>query len=98
MSVETVIVREPSPERMALARRLLFERGCIVGGEFIDLDDAALAIAEAFEHGRRFGAASIRGDRVCRVCGCTDLAPCHGLACAWASKTLCTTCVPFLDL
>lgn len=91
------IVRAIDPERMALARRLLFEGRHIEGGAFIDLDDAAAAIAEAFEHGRRFGAARVRGVRACRVCGCTDLAPCHGFTCAWVGETLCDACQPFLQ-
>jgi hypothetical protein len=97
-----VIERDLDPDRLALARRLLFERGRIRGGAFVDLDDAAAAIAEAFEHGRRFGVATIQTRRVCRVCGCSDLDPCHSaIPCAWTPKRgpfgdLCDVCQPFI--
>jgi hypothetical protein len=93
-----VIERDLDPDRMALARRLLFERRRVHGGAFIDLDDAAAAIAEAFEHGRRFGVAKVVRTRVCRVCGCTEFDPCRdALPCAWVGPDLCDLCKPFTE-
>jgi len=31
------------------------------------------------------------GERVCRVCGCSDLEPCLG-GCSWVQEDLCSAC------
>jgi hypothetical protein len=81
---------EPTPEGLQLARRLIAEAGPPV--------EAILALAA--EHGRRLGFAQARGERACRICGCTEPDACpdptHG-GCAWAGQDLCTACAPYQE-
>ncbi len=92
--------RAASPEAMALTRRFFGVAFDPVDPiHAIGLQGFAEAIASAAEHGRRLGLAEARGQRACRVCGCTELQACvdppHG-ACAWAGPDLCTACQPYV--
>lgn len=48
-------------------------------------------IEKKFEEGSCFLCGECRGERMCRVCGCTQENPCDG-GCYWVEEDLCSTC------
>ncbi len=80
----------------ALARRILTEEGYDPSSD----EEPALGMVErAIAWGRRLELYK-PGQRICRVCGCTEHNACVdevGQACAWGGPDLCTACAPFVE-
>lgn len=84
---------DPSRDLQAITVRLAGEAGGPGADGRFSIEQLQAVIAVAWKMGAEVPLNTLKGLRVCRICGCWELQACDP-PCSWVAADLCSACVP----